>query len=294
LLEDPLLPSQLVNRVGEELKQAGYKAQLKRAPQNCSFFLFEDHKRQPVSFSDGHFYTSSASYLPAQLQSILQQEPQRFSPSVVLRPIVADHIFNTAVYVAGPSEIAYFPQLKAVYEHFQTSMPLIWPRTSLTIVEPRIGKILDKYSLQPIKFQGDIGQIISELTRQRNRLAGTALWEQTKREVLEPLRRLREEALGQDQSLAASIEAAINKIAWQLNQLETKTIQLQKKQDSVLTTQLSRAKNYLFPEQQLQERQLNLFYFLNKYGLAWLDGLIECTPLEYGVHCFMGLKSLKE
>lgn len=286
LLEDPLLPSQLVNQVGDDLQRAGYRAQLKRSAQSCSFFLFEDHKRKAVSFSAGRFYTSSAGYSSDQLHLMLKEEPQRFSPSVVLRPIVADYIFNTAVYVAGPSEVAYFPQLKVVYKRFKLEMPLIWPRASVSIIEARIAKILDKYHLQPLRFQNDIGQITNELTRQRNRLAGRALWEQTKREALEPLRRLREEALGQDQSLAAAIEAASGKIAWQLNQLESKAIQLHKKQDSTLTAQLKRVKNNLFPEQQLQERRLNLVYFLNKYGLDWLDGLIESIPPEYGVHYF--------
>jgi bacillithiol biosynthesis cysteine-adding enzyme BshC len=287
VLEDPLLPSRLVNRTGEKLQQAGYKMQLRRSPQSCAFFLFEDHKRQAVSFSDGRFHTETTGYSAAELRSILHQQPQRFSPSVVLRAIVADHLFDTAVYVAGPGEIAYFPQLKPVYEQLGVSMPLIWPRTSLTIVETRIKKILDRYAIQPIKFQGDIGQISSELTRQRNRLASSALWEETKREVLEPLRRLKEEASAQDRALDTAIEAAIGKIAWQLNQLEDKTIQMHKKADQSLSVQLKRTKNSLFPESQLQERRMNVFYFLNKYGLGWLDGLIEELPLEHGIHCFI-------
>ncbi len=288
VLKNPLLPARLTIEAAEKLQQAGYKIQLRRAAKSCSFFIFEYQKRQPVSFSDGRFYTPGASYSPDELSSMLQQEPERFSPSVVLRPIMADYMFNTAVYVAGPGEIAYFPQLKAVYEYLQVAMPLIRPRTSLSIIETRIGKVLRKCGLSPIMLQKDVGQIMSELTRQRSRLAGSALWEQTRHEALEPLRRLRNEALAQDQSLAAAIESAMGKIAWQLNQLESKTIQLYKKKNSTLTAQLKRAKSYLFPEQQLQERRLNLFYFLNKYGLDWLDGLVECTPLEYGAHHFMG------
>ncbi len=66
-LKNPLIPSQLVNSAGDELQQRGYKPQLKRAPQSCSFFLFEGQKRQPVSFSDGRFYTTNAHYLPDEL-----------------------------------------------------------------------------------------------------------------------------------------------------------------------------------------------------------------------------------
>jgi bacillithiol biosynthesis cysteine-adding enzyme BshC len=294
VLEQPLLPAQVVNRVGGELKQLGYKMQLRRSPQSCSFFLFENHRRQAVSFAEGRFYTPTASYSPTQLRSLIHKAPERFSPSVVLRPIVAEHIFDTAVYVAGPGEIAYFPQLKAVYEHFQVPMPLIWPRATITIIEARFKKILAKYGLEPIRFQGEVGQITSQITRQRNRLASTALWEETKRKVLEPLRSLREEAVAQDRSLDAAIEMSMGKIDWQLNQLEGKIIQLSKKLDQELTTQLKRVQNSLFPERQLQERRLNLFYFLNKYGPGWLDGLIKYIPLEHCLHYFMELQIPKD
>src|SRR5690606_35005918 len=46
----------------------------------------------------------------SELVTALEAEPLAFSTSALSRPILQDHLFATAAYVGGPSELRYLPQ----------------------------------------------------------------------------------------------------------------------------------------------------------------------------------------
>ncbi len=63
----------------------------------------------------------------AEVERLLEREPECFSPNVLLRPLYQDTLLPTLAYVAGPSELAYFAQLRGLYAHFKVAMPLSRP-----------------------------------------------------------------------------------------------------------------------------------------------------------------------
>jgi hypothetical protein len=79
------------------------------------------HDAEPMALADVH--------------ALYAAQPEAFSPNALLRPLYQDALLPTAVYVAGPSEIAYYAQLLPVYERFGMEMPLIYPRKSVTLID---------------------------------------------------------------------------------------------------------------------------------------------------------------
>ncbi len=58
-----------------------------------------------------------------------------------------DTLFPTICYVAGPNELAYLGQLRDVYARFGVPMPLMYPRTSATLVDSAACVSWQKYEL---------------------------------------------------------------------------------------------------------------------------------------------------
>ena len=84
--------------------------------------------------------------------SIIENEPEKFSANVLLRPICEDYLFASGFYIAGPGEISYYAQAMPLYKHYNLQEPIIYPRASATIIEGNIAKILIKYNLSTNDF----------------------------------------------------------------------------------------------------------------------------------------------
>lgn len=74
-------------------------------------------------------------FLFDELIDLIEKEPARFSPNVLLRPVVQDYLLPTAFYIGGPSEISYFAQVMPLYNLYQIEPPIIFPRASATLIE---------------------------------------------------------------------------------------------------------------------------------------------------------------
>ena len=82
-----------------------------------------------------------------ELLGILASEPERISPSALLRPVFQDQILPTSAYVGGPAELAYFAQSSVLYERILGRTTPLVPRLSVTLVEPAIAQLLDRHEL---------------------------------------------------------------------------------------------------------------------------------------------------
>ena len=283
-IEDPLAPTQLVNEAGEKLQQAGYKQQIIRPPENCAFFIFENGYRSRVTFDGSKFRTDSSEYSANDLKNLLKSHPERFSTGVIIRPVMSEYLFKSVISVGGPGEIGYFAQLKDVYTHFDVPMPVLVPRLSLTVIETRIQRILANFELQYRDLRREAGGLISEVVRGQTEFLGEDYWQNIIKNTLHPICIFRDEAEKKDKSFLQPVDNTLNKMSWLLGQLQDKVIQTAKKSEEKITRQIVSAKTNLYPANDFQERQLNIFYFLNKYGPHYINQLIQDIPIQSDRH----------
>jgi bacillithiol synthase len=271
-LQKGALTCQSVIHQSESLEQQ-YHAQVKPRPVNL--FMFQRGGRYGIEPHPDGFALKGIRqhYTQEELLKILDETPELFSPNVVLRPICQDFLLPTVAYVAGPSEIAYYAQFKTVYESFGIPEPIIYPRVSITIVEDRVQKVLTKFGLSCMDFFSDVELIKRRVTEQISDFKVDELFASTSGAIAENLTSLRGGLESIDATLVPAMETTLNKIQIALNVLKEKTIAAQKRQHEVYLRQIDKTALHLFPNSNMQERQINVLYFLNKYGLEFVRWL---------------------
>ncbi len=262
--------SQLIIQRSAELEQH-YHAQIKTKALNL--FMFHKGGRYFIEPRENDFsLKGTRHFLPKEeLLRITDESPELLSPNVALRPICQDTLLPTIAYVAGPSEIAYFGQLKPVYHYFNMAMPIIYPRASVTLIEERSEKVLEKYEvdlpqifMHADKVQRKVIDMISEVKIDEMFADASKRTDELLNEMKFGLNYI-------DPTLLGPLESTREKINVQLGILKDKVQQAQQRKHEIALRQLNKTVNMLLPNGNFQERELSIVYFLNKYGMEFLN-----------------------
>lgn len=261
-----------------------YHAQVK--PRSINLFLFHEKGRYPIEpHPDGYFLKGTRQHFSkSELTKMLNQSPELFSPNVVLRPICQDTLLPTVAYVAGPAELAYFGQYGTLYKEFGIPQPIIYPRASATIVEERVEKVLDRFSLDAITLFGNLEFVKQQIAEQISDFKADGFFSSAAHAIDESLNELKTALQSIDPTLLPAFENTLGKIHTHLDVLKEKTIAAQKRQHEVSLRQIDKAASSLFPDSDFQERQLNVLYFLNKYGpefVRWIFSELQIDKMKH-------------
>jgi len=245
---------------------ARYHVQVQTRPLNL--FLLEDHRRIPLDAEPDGFHLRGEGRVLSQTEALqlLQEAPERFSPNALLRPLYQDWLLPTLAYVAGPAEVAYWAQLKPLYEWVGLPMPLVYPRALMLLVEPRIARWLERYQLRPEALQEEPDRLFHRLVKEQLDGELEAAFEEARQQLRALGVRLRPLVERVDPSLGPATEAWATGLEHELDRFWARVLKAGKRREETLRHQLMRARNSLFPNGVLQERVLSPVYFLNKYG----------------------------
>ncbi|MHB8093833.1 MAG: bacillithiol biosynthesis cysteine-adding enzyme BshC [Candidatus Aminicenantales bacterium] len=269
----------------EILVRNGYHAQIQQHPGKLNLFYTED-RRRAIQSSNGAFRIKNdpKEYAREELLAIADAHPDHFSPNVLLRPIYQDALLPTVAYVGGPGEIAYYAQMKGVYENFSLSMPVIYPRKSFTLVDPKIDEILSRYGLSIPEIWKGADQRIDAIIKERIPSSLLDALHAAASRLEGDFDPVRKEIAAFEPTLKDTAELALGKIRWNFEMLEKKILQAHKKHDEIVTRRLHLAKNAIFPDNRPQERILNIVPYLIKYGPALIDQLALAADLDNPDH----------
>jgi bacillithiol biosynthesis cysteine-adding enzyme BshC len=289
-LLDPTGAVERIDAASDALVDAGYHQQVHARPTNL--FWLDSHGRYPIDYTpdgDGGAFTlrhdpEARTFSQDALLQHLDDAPERFSPNVVLRPLMQDRLLPTVSYVAGPGEISYFAQYKGVYDWAEIPMPLIHPRASVTLLESKVTKVLEKFDLSLCDLTDDLDALFQQVVVDEMSTDVDALFGDAMRHVHEAINAVKPGVAGVDQTLVSSAEATRAALVDAMNDLKHKVVKAEKREQDQIRAQLQKAYVNLRPNGTLQERALNVLYFLNKYSPALLGDLREVLNPDATAH----------
>lgn len=273
-----------LRRQTERLEALGYEAQVPILPGAVNvFYEDEEHGRERLLREDGAWQlrASKRSLTDAELWSLHEERPERFSANVVLRPVLESAVFPTLAYVGGPGETRYLAQTGCLFEAHGVGMPVVFPRFGVTLIEGKVRKVLDKFGLTESDLLArPVHEVVSEVVRDDVPEAVQAAVARLRESLQEGYQAVYDAAESIDPTLKGPIFAARNEGFKAISDVEKKIRHHVKLNEETELEQIEKAAINLAPEGRPQERVLNVHQYLARYGDELIPAILERMEVE--------------
>ncbi|MBW3467780.1 bacillithiol biosynthesis cysteine-adding enzyme BshC [Arthrospiribacter ruber] len=283
VMKDDLLQHQansLCEKQTKALDELGYKSQV--YPRQINLFYMGSGSRERLEKS-GTIYKvlqTDLSFTEEELLEELEKHPERFSPNVVLRPLYQEMVLPNIAYLGGPAEVAYWLQLKRVFDCYKVPLPAIMPRNFAVVLNKYAQRKAEKLGLK----EKDLFEDFLEWKRAfvvSNAQTDIHLTEE--KEALEKLfAQVKPKISGLEKSLVNAFEAGEVRAQKILDQLANKVRKAEERKLQTGIRQRVELLDYMNPGGSPQERVENFmkFYLEDDGFVEKLFGLFD--PLDFG------------
>jgi bacillithiol biosynthesis cysteine-adding enzyme BshC len=282
-IRHPRQSTRLLNEAAEQLSEMGYEPQIEKTEDSTSLFFFDEQGfRRKLFFRDGWYRVEDTEQRmrTEELLAIVERTPERLDPNVTLRPVIQDALLPTVAYVAGPGEIAYFAQLRAVYDLFGVQMPLLFPRARCILVERKIQRIMDRYRLTVDDLSIGPDELFGRLVKDRFPENLERLFRDSTEDIEAALGRLGGPLTSFDPTLSGLMDSTKGRVVHQVSILRNKALQAQRRASETLRGQIERVCAHIHPLGRPQERTLNIVPYLVSYGPDLIPELMDALDLD--------------
>ena len=264
----------------KQLEKAGYHSQVKVSPSQTLLFVRVNGSRVPLRRANGGFALGDKKLGAPEVRKEITEHPAKFSPNVLLRPVVQDHLLPTLAYVGGPAEVAYFAQVAVVYQELLGRVTPVVPRFAATLVESRIARLLEKYHLRPEELFAGSEKCGPMLAGRNLPLDMEASLQRAKEELEKAIASMQAPLAKLDPTLQKAAEKSAAKMRYQLNRIQEKAARAHLQRSLEMREHMQQISNALYPNGHLQEREIAGISFLARYGPQLLLTLYDAMQAK--------------
>ncbi len=285
-----------ISKTSENLTSQKHRAQITPRPINL-FYLGENSGenlrerivRDEKDRNKWQVLNTTLTFDETQLEELLKQNPEKISPNVALRPVYQQILLPNLAYIGGPGELAYWLQLKDMFEFHQKNtdnraiFPILMPRNFALIVTTANQKKMDKLGFSaPEMFENEAFLKKKYIEKTTDGVFGM---ENEYKELSQLFQNLTQKIGKIDKTLETSVLAEEQKTIKSLENLEKRIQKAQERTQEAQILQILALKEKFFPNGSLQERIENFlnFYLNNPSFITDLMELFDPFDKEFSV-----------
>ncbi|GAB4323529.1 MAG: bacillithiol biosynthesis cysteine-adding enzyme BshC [Candidatus Zixiibacteriota bacterium] len=261
-----------LSEINQRLDEAGYHRQVHHADNHTHLFYvskgrhaIKTNGNQQLAVDPDNEFKPVSDWLAR-----LEQSPAAFSPGVLFRPVAQSYLFPVIATVCGPSEMAYWAQSRALFDRFNTVMPVVLPRSRATIVESKNRKAIEQLGHEVDDFFGDVEAVINSHFERSFPSNLEQMFAEEREDCSDRMERLKKAVIEFEPTLDKTFDVTANKISGAWDSLEKKVFQAHKRKGDEIRSKFYKLAAHLYPEGKPQERVFGAPYYLNKYGFDFL------------------------
>jgi bacillithiol biosynthesis cysteine-adding enzyme BshC len=250
-------------------------------PRAINLFYLEDGLRTRIERTENGFALVGEvkAWTKEELLQELQNYPDRFSPNALMRPMYQECILPNISYTGGGGEMAYWLQLKATFEVFDLSFPILLVRNSWHFAEQKVYERLSETGVSGLNFFQDRAEWEQDFI---SKIHGEELQLDKEKSSFDALlSSMKTIAVNWDAGMENALEAEQARIQRSFKRLEKKLKAAAKRKSIDQLEYYHRWMDALFPSSGLQERKESLASMYGIHGAQWLEYLLENTdPIQ--------------
>jgi uncharacterized protein YllA (UPF0747 family) len=174
-----------------------------------------------------------------------------------------------------------------VYSLYGLRMPVIYPRISATIIEKKIKKLLVKLEIPEEELEMTAEEVIKMKVDRRAKVDILELMQNLEKDILQELEKAEKAFMDTDINISHSFDRIKRNMKKEISVLENKIYSELKKQDEFILEGVNKVYTNIFPNNNLQEREINITTYLNKYGFKLVDELYSAIEPFGFLHKFL-------
>lgn len=282
----PIITDELLHQIAYPIvqKQSALLAERYKAqafPRPINLFYLKNDIRERIEKQENKWVVNNTQIQFSEKEIIeeVNNFPERFSPNVILRGLFQETILPNICFIGGGSELAYWLQLKPLFEYYSVFYPAVFLRQSVQIISTQCQELIKQTSFTVKDIFDTENSLTKRLLLQKNGPSWNL--DNELQSIENSIVPLASRANILDASLEKAAAAALARIRKQVKSLEQKMYRAAKRKEEISIAKIIRLKKLTHPNGSLQERVENFSTYYLQYGWCIFDEIkTQIKPFE--------------